>query len=102
MIGLGREQNGIYLLDNKFKVSSSVLASFSFCQSVCTQPNLWHFRLGHPSSGKLDLMNKVVPLVQCNKTVHCDICPVAKPKRLPFTSSTSISQFPFDLVHCDL
>ena len=101
-IGLGREQNGLYLLDNKFKVSSSIPASFSFCHSACTQPNLWHFRLGHLSSGKLDLLNKVVPFVQCNKTIHWYICPTAKQKRLPFTSSTSISQFPFDLIHCDL
>jgi len=35
-IGLDREQNGLYLLDNKFKVSASVPASFSFCQSACT------------------------------------------------------------------
>ena len=101
-IGLGREQNGLYLLDNKFKMLSSVPTTSSFCQSVYTQLDIWHFRLGHPSSGKLDLLNKVVPFVQCNKTAHYDICPIAKQKKLPFTSSTHVSKFPFDLVHCDL
>ncbi|XP_075654728.1 uncharacterized protein LOC142624881 [Castanea sativa] len=69
-IGLGREQNGLYLLDNKFKILPTVPATSSFGQSVCTQPNLWHFCLGHPSSGKLDLLNKDVPFVQSNKTSH--------------------------------
>ena len=101
-IGLGREQNGLYLLDNKFKMLSLVPAPASLYQSICTQPNLWHFRLGHPSSGKLDLLNKVMPFVQCNKTAHCDICPIAKQKRFPFTSSTNVSKFRFALIHCDL
>ena len=90
------------MLDNKFKMLSLVPAPSSLYQSICTQPNLWHFRLGHPSSGKLDLLNKVMPFVQCNKTAHCDICPIAKKKRLPFTSSTNVAKFPFALIHCDL
>ena len=61
-IGLGREQNGLYLLDTKFKTLHSVSA-YSICQSICTQSDLWHFRLGYPSNGKLDLLNKVVPFV---------------------------------------
>ena len=40
--------------------------------------------------------------VQCNKTAYCDICPIAKQKRLPFFSSTHVSNLPFDLIHCDL
>ena len=40
--------------------------------------------------------------VQCNKNAHCDVCPIAKQKRLPFFSSNNISALPFDLVHCDL
>ena len=100
-IGLGREQNGLFLLDNKYQDLSSTPAS-TFCNSVATVFDFWHARLGHPSSGKLELVNKIMPFVQCNKTTHCDICPIAKQKRLPFSASTHISDHPFDLVHCDL
>ena len=60
------------------------------------------FRLGHPSSGKIDIVNKIVPFVKCNKIAHREICPVAKQKRLSFSSSTHVSDLPFDLIHCDL
>ena len=46
--------------------------------------------------------NKIVSFVQCNKTAHCNVCPIGKQKRLPFLSSNNIFEFPFDLVYCDL
>ena len=30
------------------------------------------------------------------------VCPIAKKKILPFSSSTHVSNLPFDLIHCDL
>jgi len=83
--GLGKEQNGLYLLDTKFnnKDFSSILA-FTLWHFVCTQPDLWHFRIGHRSSGKLELLNKIASFVWCNKTTHCDVCPIAKRKGYPF------------------
>ena len=102
-IGLGREQNGLYQLDTKFTNKDLPhIPTLPFCHSICNQLDLWHFRLGHLSSGKLELLNKIVPFVQCNKTAYCDVCPIAKKKRLPFFSSNNIFVFPFDLVHCDL
>ena len=62
IIGLGREQNGLYVLDNKYQDLSSTLA-FTYCNSVATHSDFWHSRLGHPSSGKLELVNKIVPFV---------------------------------------
>ena len=102
-IGLGREQNGLYLLENIFTNKDlSHIPALPFCHSVCSQLDLWHFKLGHPSSGKLEFLNKIAPFVQCNKNAHCDVCPIAKQKRLPFFSSNNIFALPFDLVHCDL
>ena len=43
-----------------------------------------------------------MPFVQCNKVTHCDICPIAKQKRLPFSASAHVSNHPFELVRCDL
>lgn len=33
---------------------------------------------------------------------HCKICPMAKLYRLPFPIKQTTSQFPFQLVHCDI
>ena len=48
------------------------------------------------------MRNNNVPLFSTNKMFNCEICPLAKQKRLPFTSSTHISNECFDLIHCDL
>lgn len=37
-----------------------------------------------------------------NAKFHCEICPLAKQIRLPFNTSTHISNECFDLIHCDL
>ena len=60
---------------------------------------LWHNRLGHPSYSKFSLLKDVVV---SNKTNCCDICHYSKQKRLPFSSSTHVSNKPFELIHCDL
>jgi hypothetical protein len=42
----------------------------------------------------------------CNKDLHdplvCESCQQGKHVRLPFSSSSSYSSFPFDLLHCDI
>ena len=71
--------------------------------NVHVQPHVWHFILGHLSNAKLALLkHNDVPLFNVNKMVDCEICPLAKQKRLPFTSSSHISSHCFDLIHCDL
>ena len=66
---------------------------------------LWHYRLGHPSSQRLTLLNNTVPEIKsCNNTkpFGCHIFPLAKQHRLTFTHSSSISLSCFDLVHADI
>ena len=67
------------------------------------QPHVWHLKLGHLSNAKLALMkfNKV-SLHDFVNNFHCDICPIAKQKRLPFNKSSHVSENCFDLLHCDL
>ena len=48
-------------------------------------------------------MNKNnVSLINSNEKFRCDICPLEKQKRLPFNTSSHISNECFDLIHCDL
>ena len=43
-----------------------------------------------------------MPLFNSNKQFHCEICPLAKQKKLHFPSSSHVSKACFDLIHCDI
>ena len=102
MIGLGKEINGLYLLVKEELASTSNCVSFSVSANKVL-PHIWHARLGHISDAKLALLNKNnVHCINSNEHFHCDICPLAKQKRLPFNNSTTISNECFDLLHCDI
>ena len=117
-IGVGKAVDGLYLLqcdslqhippsslvdylsNQKFNASFlpfSATTSTSFVSSF-----LWHARLGHPSDLKLKVLSHTIPSLQssCNKT--CQVCPMAKLKRLPFPFNNKICAFAFDLVHMDV
>ncbi|KAL8095427.1 hypothetical protein AgCh_036762 [Apium graveolens] len=92
---LGSLVDGLYQLPNLPSASSTALAV-----SQSTDSSLWHKRLGHVPSKVLSKIHDSV--VQCNNTSTCTICPLAKQCELPFVSSQSHANHPFDLVHCDL
>jgi len=64
--------------------------------------DLWHFRMGHPSSERLQCMQSYYPFLQNNKNFTCNTCHYAKHKRLPFSSSNSHASNSFDLLHIDI
>jgi histone deacetylase 1/2 len=68
--------------------------------------DLWHRRLGHPSSLALSSL-PLQFLSPCNNArtsspSFCDACQLGKQTRLPFALSHSRATAPFDLIHCDL
>ncbi|CAL2279421.1 unnamed protein product [Prunus armeniaca] len=70
-----------------------------------TTQDVWHTRLGHPSSDILRvLVNKYhLPIsgtMAFNKSCH--ICPLGKACRLPFSYRTSNTQNPLELLHLDI
>ncbi|KAM2634977.1 hypothetical protein EV1_025388 [Malus domestica] len=93
-IGLGKRYNGLYYL--------STDQNPHFAHNINRHSNLWHQRLGHPSSGPLQSLTKQVPNIVFDSNHSCDICPLAKQTRLSFPSSFISSQAPFDLIHCDI
>ena len=119
-IGVGKTLDGLYLLqlDSLQQSSSSSLATFlaaynindvfdHFTAATSTpvssqSSSIWHVRLGHPSDVKLNTLSHVIPTLKpsCNK--HCQICPMAKLKRLPFPFHNKISSCAFDLIHMDV
>lgn len=64
----------------------------------------WHKRLGHPGDHVLRtlLSNKLITCNKIKSPVLCHACQLGKHVRLPFYSSTTIVESPFDIVHSDL
>ena len=83
MIGLGKEINGLYLLQNGESTSTLSCLSASVSASINkTQPYIWHARLGYFFDAKLAFLNKNnVSFVNSNKTFHCDISILLRNKK---------------------
>jgi hypothetical protein len=71
--------------------------------ALATSVDLWHARLGHPNSTVLRQILQSFSF-SCNKAEHhtCQACRLGKHVRLPFSESTTISTFPFQLLHSDV
>ena len=71
--------------------------------TFATRVDLWHARLGHPNSTVLHQILQSFSF-SCNKAEHhtCEACRLGKHVRLPFSESTTISTFPFQLLHSDV
>lgn len=69
--------------------------------------DLWHRRLSHPHVSRLEsifnsqlLSDKLT--VKNNVCKHCQTSVLSKFAKLPFVSSTTEVDAPFNLIHCDL
>lgn len=96
MIGRGRRLENLCVLE--------ATLPFQEFASNLVSVQVWHNRLGHPSKRILACLKDQI---NCQKSSldesdACYVCPLAKHKRLPFISNHHMSQFPFDLVHCDV
>nr|KYP43110.1 Retrovirus-related Pol polyprotein from transposon TNT 1-94 [Cajanus cajan] len=100
MIGAAELRAGLYAM-----VSSPESNVVHHCTShfFTYQSDLWHLRLGHLSHDKLSALKGSYPEIQCNKiSLPCEICHLAKHKRLPFPDSLTKSENVFDLIHVDI
>jgi len=111
LIGTGRRENGLYILDKlKMLVTTVAAASTtvdlsSFRLSLSSSSfYLWHSHLGHVSSSHLRFLASTGAL---GNLKTCDIsdysgCKLAKFSTLPFNRSISVSSSQFDLIHSDV
>src|ERR1044072_2368362 len=97
MIGLGSYIKGLYYLTLK-------KCSFVSVNSCIHVPDsaLWHFRFGHVANKSLIELSKLYPFISVSKHVVCDVCHMAKQKKLPFSVSVHNAKHIFDLVHLDI
>lgn len=73
------------------------------CLTTAVTADLWHQRLGHPGAAAFNKASQYFNF-HFNKSTatHRDACRLGKHTRLPFSSSSSRTNFPFELCHCDL
>ena len=97
MIGLGKQNNGLYYFHSKAKAGHHPTTCNTFAQ-----PNLWHQRLGHPSMTLLRYLAGSIYDIYFSPNKHCDIYHLAKQTRLQFSSSSISTIEHFELIHCDI
>lgn len=87
------------LVKGLYKISSCQLALITGTSSI--NGDLWHQRLGHPSSSVMQVLTKE-NFIPSSKFALCDACERAKSHRLPYTDSTRITSSMLQLVHIDV
>jgi len=87
---------GLYLLshDPGCNFSGSFLGAIS--------PEIWHNRLGHTSSSRMNYILQTLNLQYDDFKSNCDVCHLAKQKRVSFPKDASRSESDFDLIHMDV
>nr|KYP60757.1 Retrovirus-related Pol polyprotein from transposon TNT 1-94 [Cajanus cajan] len=99
MIGAAELRAGLYAMVSS--PESNVVHHYT-SHFFTYKSDLWHLRLGHLSHDKLSALKGSYPEIQCNKiSLPCEICHLAKHKRLPFPAVTK-SENVFDLIHVDI
>uniref|UniRef100_A0A2N9HYD2 Integrase catalytic domain-containing protein n=1 Tax=Fagus sylvatica TaxID=28930 RepID=A0A2N9HYD2_FAGSY len=107
-IGLAKRKHGLYILQVAAPQPDSLPNPCTALLSVkstvnVAEFNVWHHRLGHPSTSRLNLLSHVISgLNMHSASPHCNVCNLSKMRRLPFPTSVHISLLPFDLIHCDI
>ena len=91
-IGTGIEDEGLYYLRFSKEGTCNVVNSPS--------PDLWHQRLGHPSS-KVSSLFSFPANKSCNAST-CSICPLAKFTSQSFPLSNTTNPSCFELIHVDI
>jgi transposase InsO family protein len=106
-IGLAEEIDGLYYLKAEKKTQkqakvSSVSVSNKKSDSIVPPGILWHLRLGHLSHDRMQCMNKMYSYISVSGHVACDICQMARQRKLSFSISKNNAHAMFDLVHADI
>jgi hypothetical protein len=67
-----------------------------------TKNNLWHHRLGHLSSDRLKVLQRQFPFISYHSNEACDVCHLAKQRKLSYSPSVSRALETFHLLHMDI
>lgn len=94
MIGKGEECNGLYF----------VLSDATICNSTLSISwvDVYHRQLGHLSSKNLNLLSYLVFRINVSAIDYCNIFPLAKQSRLPFSHNSIYTHAIFEIIHCNI
>jgi hypothetical protein len=101
MIGSAREHEGLYYL-NLSNNSAYVAALDGLHHPIIPTQAIWHFRLGHLSLSRMTTLHSKFPYVTVDQTGICDICHLAKHRKLPYNNSFSRADKAYDVIHFDI
>nr|KYP41351.1 hypothetical protein KK1_037277 [Cajanus cajan] len=106
MIGTAKAERGLYIFTQTVQSSQSSVYNTISKKISCNFPsslsNLWHYRLGHPCFDRSQAVSEMFPFIHCNKNHVCDICHIAKQRKLSFPLSSSFTTTIFELIHVDI
>ena len=106
-IGHTRERDGLYYLETPSQsnttkgITSHSPVSESFSSN---KEKVWlhHRRLGYPSFRIIKILFPPLFKDLSVEHFHCEVCELAKHKRISFLISNKRSSIPFDLIHSDI
>jgi len=101
-IGTVEVRHGLYQLTPDQIIPNTICSTIVHPKCNIIPIDLWHFRMGHPSSERLQCMQSYYPILQNDKSFTCNTCHYAKHRKLPFPSSNSYALHGFDLLHIDI
>jgi hypothetical protein len=101
MIGFANESNGLYYLKLKDEDVHVNTTDGSNTTSIPEQA-IWHFRLGHLSNTRLQLLHRQFPYITVDNKGICDICHLARHKKSPYKNSLNKAVIPFEIIHLDI
>jgi hypothetical protein len=99
----GRSRNRLYPVSCPTSSSSASSCPVAY-SSVTVSGDLWHSRLGHPSSSVVESIIRPNKLACAPSYVSavCDSCQCAKVHQVSFSHSTHVTSSPLELVHFDV
>jgi hypothetical protein len=95
---VGKRRDDLYYL----VVLALTPPSSRFACNLIISSDLWHRRLGHSSSNRLQFLVDNSLKFNFDSSHKCEICPLAKQTRHTFPSSSISTSKCVSLIHCDI
>jgi len=102
MIGIVSVKAGLYAFESSFFCNTATYTIAPSFNCTVKDINLWHYRMGHLSDERLNVLRTQYSYISAEKTYVCNVCHRAKQKKLPFALSNSHTTNIFELLHMDI